>query len=792
MLGDVMPHLRYKTRPPPGFVAPKQVDVHDFKGIEKTNSGIIQPGLGEMSGTNMENRYLESLMTVQSSNSSVEPSAKAIYEAQQLRLQQHSQQTGSTPPHSMIQPADFQSISHDPQVLNILQQKYLMSQLNIQPLPPNPPQLSILDKLLLLKQQQEQEQEQKHLLLQQQQNLLSQVLSGQTSRQHVNDQFLNNLLKSSFSGHQLGVQYQQPCEGFQISSPMTIQNLHEMQLPNSSSVLPQYTQGFSHAVHSSSILSSPLLPNQIFNNYSSSEQLPDHSQQNKNNKSTTVIPPEVNFAVDILPTVLSSNKESGETVELGFSEDDRKSVPQPTSLTETKISEGSEFEVKRVTDKKNRKQKNLKPATSNDSEKGLLKETSQSKTKNEINNTSPVDMHSEAVKEAEALYHLASSKTIDVKSEVNMDADFESKDKDYNLLSVRQPTVPQAWKAAAPGFKAKSLLEIQEEQQQRAKLEKVISGIHSAPVPLNTGPSNPWEKKPSKEIAQSIIITPENAIDRNGKKNFLQLNDGLAAEVLSKSHEVISNISDNPCKEPILSCPRIDTLVIDDDFVEAKDSRRNRKKTIKEKLPRLKASVSVPSADTSLSSPVQVEKGKNFRIIQQEQQVVTPLPLGSSLGDFVISKGEQSSLSVTSAAWSTASKVTKPTPLKDILKEQEKKVSVPRHIPLSNPVKVNSWNVTGSSPSKSNIHVKSCPTLSKPNVEHDLFWGPPEKTLQDSKSYVPPYYLHFCTFFIFYISYNLIGFLLFQILMNRHTESLIDIDIMVVDWVSLRFYAAFF
>ncbi|MED6119086.1 hypothetical protein PIB30_008598 [Stylosanthes scabra] len=75
-LGDVMPHLRAKARPPPGFSAPKPNDYTDISG--RQNSGPFgntlaglsdiemlrsDPRLGQACATEAENRFLESLMS---------------------------------------------------------------------------------------------------------------------------------------------------------------------------------------------------------------------------------------------------------------------------------------------------------------------------------------------------------------------------------------------------------------------------------------------------------------------------------------------------------------------------------------------------------------------------------------------------------------------------------------------------------------------------------------------------------------------------------------------------------
>lgn len=75
-LGDAMPHLRAKACPPPGFSVPKPNELTDASGRQNSNAvGNILSGLSEIemmrndsrnrqsSGTEAENRFLESLMS---------------------------------------------------------------------------------------------------------------------------------------------------------------------------------------------------------------------------------------------------------------------------------------------------------------------------------------------------------------------------------------------------------------------------------------------------------------------------------------------------------------------------------------------------------------------------------------------------------------------------------------------------------------------------------------------------------------------------------------------------------
>ncbi|KAK2649319.1 hypothetical protein Ddye_016808 [Dipteronia dyeriana] len=70
-----------------------------------------------------------------------------------------------------------------------------------------------------------------------------------------------------------------------------------------------------------------------------------------------------------------------------------------------------------------------------------------------------------------------------------------------------------------------------------------------------------------------------------------------------------------------------------------------------------------------------IEDGKSSRHVTQGKEVLPAIPSGPSLGDFVLWKGESATPS-SAPAWSTDSKkLAKPTSLRDIQKEQEKKTS---------------------------------------------------------------------------------------------------------------------
>lgn len=84
-LGDTMPHLRAKARPPPGFTAPKPNDCTDAPGWQNSSSFTnIHSGFSDVDimrndsrnrqsgATEAENRFLESLMSNNKSSPSLE------------------------------------------------------------------------------------------------------------------------------------------------------------------------------------------------------------------------------------------------------------------------------------------------------------------------------------------------------------------------------------------------------------------------------------------------------------------------------------------------------------------------------------------------------------------------------------------------------------------------------------------------------------------------------------------------------------------------------------------------
>ncbi|KAL2894713.1 GRB10-interacting GYF protein 2 [Bienertia sinuspersici] len=415
-------------------------------------------------------------------------------------------------------------------------------------------------------------------------------------------------------------------------------------------------------------------------------------------------------------------------------------------------------EVKKASDKKSRKVKSSKAQQSSDQVKGAFKASAPQKSKqsdaqgvlvedkSELSVTAggtldgiPVEMAREVSYSSEFDFS-ASPNSFGVGS---MEAKGGQKQSDSTQVNSAQ----RAWKPAV-SVKPKSLLEIQQEEQKRAQMEIVVSSVSASVIPKSV---TPWaglvthpELKVSREIYQNSNISEPNL----GKMDSSQskksgLHDLLAAEVLAKSTDKVVEVTDNASSLPSLpTVPNQLDVVDDENFIEAKDTKKSRKKAAKAKGAGAKVSAAVSSADVTVaSSPV--EKGKGSKVVRTEKEVLPAPPSGPSLGDFVPWKGESTSPS-TGPAWSTDSgKVSKTTSLRDILKEQQKKTPGQQHPPMSTPPKSQSaqarpgsWSVSALSPSKATSPVQihaQVSSQSKYKGEDDLFWGPPDQSKQEIK-----------------------------------------------------------
>nr|XP_027092525.1 uncharacterized protein LOC113713027 isoform X1 [Coffea arabica] len=428
-------------------------------------------------------------------------------------------------------------------------------------------------------------------------------------------------------------------------------------------------------------------------------------------------------------------------------------------------------DMKKSSDKKSRKQKSSK-AQSSDLAKGVLKtqelrsgevEGTNSKIAKSDTQTLPDDLFVSSA--AEEKKHKSDKVTADIvhvqqgqKSSISKD-DSETLDENVELgqagsISQFNNTQLQAgqraWKPA-PGFKPKSLLEIQQEEERRARTEIAVS--ETATAFSSSSVSTPWvgvvASSDSKSIKESKLDPVSATLNigksdssRNQKNRKSQLHDLFEDTIVAKSSERDPEISDNLSSLPSASAISSRSDPVDDsNFIEAKDTKKSRKKSAKSKGAGSKVSIPTAVSDVSVgSSPI--EKSKSSR--HQEKELLPAIPSGPSLGDFVVWKGESTSSSA-GPAWSTDSgKLPKPASLRDIQKEQGKKVPSPQ-IPVPTSQKSapsqlargggSSRSASASSPAKaaSPVQINAQGPLSKHKAEDDLFWGPVEQPKQESK-----------------------------------------------------------
>ncbi|PIA55684.1 hypothetical protein AQUCO_00700179v1, partial [Aquilegia coerulea] len=752
--------------------------------------------------------------------------SQAAHGIQQQRLQPQHQQAltniiGHTVDNSsgIVTPEKLLSsgLSQDPQMLSLLQQQYMLSQLQLQSQTPVPPQLSLLDKLLLLKQQQKQEQQQQQLLMQQ--HILSQVLSDQQSHQHLNESY----------GHLQGAAIPPingPGDHLGLRAPFdAYQNKSQAPLPNfpgglNSGVFPpqqifentsqnvrdvtrkeqideiQHNESLSVSAMSSSTPLPEATPNSLHEAFVkrgivpetyavAEEQVVQNIKTNDIFESSFHLPASTPDSVPIsgvtgygilLPEQIYDVKNFSSDI---FEEIQVQKEQVHCEAPLEKETKGAEApEVKKVSEKKSRKQKSSKANSSLDKAKGGS-QSKQSESEGTNSKNSKVNVHKEA---GETLYGTPSVKAGDDKSGTytvetvtsqqvqsllpesisdNFVDQLEVKDQDQlkevdymSLQNSQTQSGHRAWKPA-PGVKAKSLKEIQQEEEKVAHKQMPFSdtGVNlvSSSLPwtgivANAEPKSVRDNHQDASMSQLYAAKSDGVSNSKSKKS--QLHDLLAEEVLAKSNERSLDNNDNVSSLPSVAVlpKQTGSAVDDDDFIQAKDSKKSRKKSGKVKGAGVKALNPVASAEASVaSSPI--EKGKSYRQLQQEKEVLPAPPSGPSLADFVLWKGESTNSSPV-AAWSTESgKVPKPTSLRDIQKEQGKRApSVLHQVPVPTPQKAQpirgtrgsgtSWTPSGSSPSKSAppVQINSVGSAqSKSKAEDDLFWGPLDQSKQEAK-----------------------------------------------------------
>ncbi|XP_039032432.1 protein ESSENTIAL FOR POTEXVIRUS ACCUMULATION 1-like isoform X3 [Hibiscus syriacus] len=211
LLGDVMPHLRAKAKPPPGFDVSKHGELPDLSSRPKFSSlGKVHAGANEIDmsrneqrlKTEAESKFLESLMSGAMSNpfqglqgyrtnnlsgsplSGIENGSDLYLLAKRMTLEWQK----SLPEDSPYCPGrDTAPVVSKPEKLTstISQESLLLNMLQqLQPQMPVSTQHMLLEKIMSLMQQQKRE-EQQQLLRQQQ--LLSQVLQEHCPQQCLGD-----------------------------------------------------------------------------------------------------------------------------------------------------------------------------------------------------------------------------------------------------------------------------------------------------------------------------------------------------------------------------------------------------------------------------------------------------------------------------------------------------------------------------------------------------------------------------------------------------------------------------
>ncbi|XP_073139157.1 protein ESSENTIAL FOR POTEXVIRUS ACCUMULATION 1 isoform X2 [Henckelia pumila] len=697
-------------------------------------------------------------------------------------------------------------LSQDPQLLSLLQQQYLL-QLQSQT-PVGPQQLSLLDKLLLLKHQQKHEEEQliiqqQHLLSQVLSERQTQphlgdptmlnlqtasFTGGNMSMDHARFQQLHEL-------SQMGLQQSLNLQDESASSTILPSSISEDISSNvgseSSSVhLPHQIFGNNvkqknwdvslpvqevknHLKSSLTVMAAvdTSSKSEIENGYSlghaslleesvrvatldpASRVLPgEHLKeavplQRAGDQKTELIPEHLDLLVEI-PT-----RASGAQQDVDQFEDDSNTVRE-VKILETR-------ESKKLSDKKSKKQKPVKAAT--DSGR-VVSKAQQSKSAefpglnfgNE--KLEALSVHGDTF--AESIPEKEKRKPDDV-SDGAIAADYSS---DHNSwpdpktgnhgvtseikiqteLAYASPDKKQTpsgrvWKPA-PGFKPKSLLEIQQEEQSRAREE--MAALDISMPPNSTSVETPWAgvvvNSDNKAQLDATRIDLNVKSDSKNKKNLAEDLFWETDDVKLGEREI--KLSDTAPGNIMSS--QTDSAV--DDFIEAKDTKKGRKKSAKTKAAGAKVTPAA-SVDVSVRSSPN-DKGKNVRQIQQEKEVLPAIPSGPSLGDFVVWKGESTSPSPAPAWFTDAGKSDKPASLRDILKEQEKKASSSVHavqvptqkLAANQPFLVSrpSWSLSSSSPAKVATPIPINPqgsSRSKHKVDDDLFWGPLEQPEAEEK-----------------------------------------------------------
>ncbi|CAI9763713.1 unnamed protein product [Fraxinus pennsylvanica] len=711
-------------------------------------------------------------------------------------------------PSSILTPEKLLStgLTEDPQLLSLLQQPYLLQPHSQAPVAPQ--QQSLMDKLLLLKHQQHQEEQER--LVRQKQQLLSHLLSEHQPHQRLGESPFVQLQTSGLAAGNASrdhAQFQQSHELFRTGSQKaSTPNLQEeiasnIILPsnvsqdNSSNVGSESPSMhlshhfFGNTVHQGN--SDASLPKQVDNvqqkgfpmttavtdTFPLSEMVNRYPSEQKSHNDQPIrvassadaqsFPPgehlvksaalqlaggwdnklvlEKENTVVVSPTTASEPQDVRENKEDDF-----------LGVKETKKAETQE--VKKSSAKKSKKQKASK-AQSSDSAKGVSKtqkaESSEFEGTNIDNATS--EMHTV---QGERKTDKVTSDGIDfslgqnsLPAHVFADDGEASKNRGQpgqivSQFNTQVNTEQRAWKPT-PGFKPKSLSEIQQEEQRRAQEEEMaVSEISTSLRPMSV--STPWAgivaNSDHKLLGETLqdSANAELTLGKSESSSNHQLHDLFWETSVTKSSENEMQSTDAASSLPPASLmhSQIDS-VDDDNFIDAKDTKKSRKKSAKAKSTGAKVSAPAASPDLSVGSNF-IDKGNRSHQLQQKE-ILPAVPSGPSLGDFVVWKGESTN-PPPAPAWSTDSvKLQKPTSLRDILKEQQRTVSSgPQGTPMPIPQKpainqpahgVGPSSLLSSSSAKaaSSVQINSPASHQKHKIDDDLFWGPLEQPNHEAK-----------------------------------------------------------
>ncbi|KAL3639203.1 hypothetical protein CASFOL_017110 [Castilleja foliolosa] len=863
-LGDVMPHLRAKARPPPGFSSPKPNEIQDTPGISNYTSeadvlkndpryqhGMVNPKVAE-------NRFLESLMAsglntapflsegmqgysgtnfiappplgsnsgddpyllaknlalerqrsipnpyslwpgrdatsvpaktgVMNETSSVNngtsgwmsfPTQGGLDPLQDKLDVRHTQ---NIPPQSplgimqqRLQPQNAAlnnpGIPQDQQILSLLQQQYLLQQVQSQAPVASPQQLSLLD--MMLKQQLKQEEQQ--LLMRQQQQLLSQVLSQNQPSVEASYAQLQNSGSAAGNANvdHARFQHQPHTADFVLPSRDSQDISRNMGSENSEISMHLPHQMFANMGPESSDVSMHL-PHQMFPNTpkqrhwdaSAAEQIAEQpkgpsEQVSKYDESVRVpttdikssFPAREHLGESASQQQFEVNHTNGplihETVEL-LSDTPAGALLEPQDIDGHKIDESfvvkdvkipEAREVKKTSEKKSKKQKSSKSQQSKSSQsEGMISGNAKSETvaaEGDVLTASVTEKEKAKIKKGAgdvgvlpgqspfpAVSYADSGVTVEKNAQPGQVAH-------TSQVSTQANPGQRAWKPA-PGFKPKSFLEIQLEEQRRAQEDAAVSDISASVTSMSV--TSPWagvvanvDHNALNEIRQDPAIIETNFAKSDNSSTLMNKNNQNEDLFWDYGNTILGDRKMEPLKSIMSS--QVNSAA-DDDFIDAKDSKKSRKKSAKAKSAGPKTAP-VAAADVLVGSSSN-DKSKNARQMQQQKEVLPALPSGPSLGDFVSWKGEPAS--PPAPAWSESAKPHKTASLRDILKEQERKVS--SSVPVPTPQKpATTQPARGSDPSwsYSSSPAKAAPPMSrnsqassqsKQKVDDDLFWGP--------------------------------------------------------------------